>query len=142
MDLDLVNLLTFYSLKQAIEYLGANHGDIEAAVTEFFAEQDEALQDVNTGGGRRLGTEESGAAGGSAIPTSSSSNTGSASASNRTAPKKKFATLGDFASQGGDDSSEDDGSVDQDLFAGGEKSGLAVQNPDDLKKKILEKARK
>lgn len=28
------------------------------------------------------------------------------------------------------------------MFAGGEKSGLAVQNPDDIKKKILEKAMK
>lgn len=28
------------------------------------------------------------------------------------------------------------------MFAGGEKSGLAVQNPDDLKKRILEKAQK
>jgi UBX domain-containing protein 1 len=56
--------------------------------------------------------------------------------------KKKFATLGDFASGGGDDSSEEDDHVNQDFFAGGEKSGLAVQNPDDIKKKIIEKARR
>jgi len=37
---------------------------------------------------------------------------------------------------------DDDEEDDPDLYAGGEKSGLAVQNPDDLKKKILEKARK
>lgn len=134
---------------QALEYLGANQGDIEAAVTEFFAEQDEALQDMNPGDGQHLGTERasSGAAGGrslggSGAAGSSSNESASASASKRAAPKKKFATLGDFASQSKDDSSEDEGGDDQDFFAGGEKSGLAVQNPDDLKKKILEKARR
>lgn len=55
--------------------------------------------------------------------------------------QKKFATLGDFnsANADGDDTDDDEK---QDLFAGGEKSGLAVQNPDDLKKRILEKAQK
>ena len=67
------------------------------------------------------------------------------------APKKKFATLGDLNSgwggaghaghnHDGDDS--DDSDENQDLYAGGEKSGLAVENPDDLKRKILEKAKK
>ena len=57
--------------------------------------------------------------------------------------QKKFATLGDFSGDShnhDDDDSDDD--EDPDLYTGGEKSGLAVQNPDDLKKKILEKARK
>ena len=40
----------------------------------------------------------------------------------------------------GDGDSDDD--EDQDFFAGGEKSGLAVQNPDELKRKILEKAQR
>lgn len=121
---------------------------MDAAVTEFYAEQDEALQDANTGGGRRLGTEGSSeqqggrTLGGGAIPSSRSGEPGSSSAAGRTAPKKRFATLGDFASTNDGDSSEDDDSVDQDFFAGGEKSGLAVQNPDDLKKKILEKAQR
>lgn len=110
-------------------------------MTEFFAEQDEALQDD-----RRLGAEETtGTAavgrslGGAAVPSSAAPEPTS---SKRAAPKKRFATLGDFAAGNDGDSSEDDGSVDQDFFAGGEKSGLAVQNPDDLKKKILEKARR
>lgn len=121
---------------------------MEAAVTEFFAEQDEALQDMNAGGGGRLDTESSSGSasagrtlGGSAVPSTSSPAPESTSSTKRAAPKK-FATLGDFASANDGDSSEDDGSVDQDFFAGGEKSGLAVQNPDDLKKKILEKARR
>lgn len=122
---------------------------MEAAVTEFFTEQDEALQGMNTGGGRQAGAEgSSGAApvgrtlGGDPVPSSASAAPESTSSTKRAAPKKKFATLGDFAGGHDHDSSDSDGSVDQDFFAGGEKSGLAVQNPDDLKKKILEKARR
>ena len=71
------------------------------------------------------------------------------------APKKKFATLGDLrggpgpshAGHGHDDDDDDDDfepsdDDNQNLYAGGEKSGLAVENPDDLKKKILERAKK
>ena len=63
-----------------------------------------------------------------------------------------FATLGDLGGGSGghshnhddDDDDDDDDNDDPkpDLFTGGEKSGLAVQNPDDLKKRILEKARR
>ena len=64
--------------------------------------------------------------------------------------KKKFATLGDLggsssgghAGHGHDDVDDDDDDENQDLFAGGEKSGLAVQNPDDLKRKIIERAKR
>ena len=71
------------------------------------------------------------------------------------APKKKFATLGDIRGGAGpshaghghdDDDDEEDyepsDDDNQNLYAGGEKSGLAVENPDDLKKKILERAKK
>lgn len=58
-------------------------------------------------------------------------------------PLKTFATLGDFSGAAQNHGSEDDDDDEkQDLFAGGEKSGLAVQNPDDIKKKILERAKK
>ncbi|KAJ9298661.1 hypothetical protein DTO271G3_3628 [Paecilomyces variotii] len=131
---------------EARHFLDANEWDIEAAVTEFFAEQDEALQGMNTGGGRRLGSEDDSTdrprgrtLGGS--PALSSS-TPQSSSTSRKAPKKKFATLGDLQSGAGGDSSEDDETENQDFFAGGEKSGLAVQNPDDIKRKILEKARR
>ncbi|KAJ5609456.1 UBX domain-containing protein 1 [Penicillium herquei] len=139
--------MTGVSTTAAIQYLANNNGDIEAAIAEFFAEEDEALEDDNLAGGRRLGTDESpaGASGGRSLDsgTASSSSAGlQSSSAKRSAPKKKFATLGDFASTSGGDSSDDDGSEDQDFFAGGEKSGLAVQNPDDLKKKILDKARR
>jgi UBX domain-containing protein 1 len=65
-----------------------------------------------------------------------------ASGSRAGASRKKFATLGDLGSTQPQDERDDDSDDDQDLFAGGEKSGLAVQNPDDLKRKILEKARR
>jgi UBX domain-containing protein 1 len=133
---------------QAQQYLAANGWDMEAAVTEFFAEQDEAMQDTNTGGGQQLGAESTAGAsggrtlGGSDVPASSSAAAESSSSARSAAPKKKFATLGDFSQGAAADSSDDDDDNDTDFFAGGEKSGLAVQNPDDLKKKILEKARR
>lgn len=79
------------------------------------------------------------------------------------APKKKFATLGDLSGGRGpshaghghgdddDDEENDDDDFDPadednpDLYAGGEKSGLAVENPsaaDKLRKKIIKKAQK
>lgn len=71
------------------------------------------------------------------------------SSSSQQPHKKKFATLGDLgagppshAGHGHDSDEDDEDDAKQDLFAGGEKSGLAVQNPDDLKRKILERARK
>lgn len=81
------------------------------------------------------------------IPTISGPSTPRTSTSKQP-PKKKFATLGDLgggsagghAGHGPDDDDDDD-DEDQDFFAGGEKSALAVQNPDDLKRKIIEKAR-
>ena len=74
------------------------------------------------------------------------------------APKKKFATLGDLSGgrgashaghghgNGDDDDDDDDEPSDDDdpnLYAGGEKSGLAVENPstaEKLRKKIIKKA--
>ncbi|KAL9110742.1 MAG: hypothetical protein Q9227_004734 [Pyrenula ochraceoflavens] len=65
------------------------------------------------------------------------------SSTNKAQGQKKFATLGDFSSGSQPHESDDeDDDKKQDLFAGGEKSGLAVQNPDDIKKKILERARR
>ncbi|RDW93131.1 protein phosphatase regulator SHP1 [Aspergillus mulundensis] len=111
---------------EAQEYLATNGWDLEAAVTEFFAEQDE------TAGSNAPAGQPS---------AQSSSSTPRESSSTRKQPQKKFATLGDLTS-GAADSSDDEDDENQDFFAGGEKSGLAVQNPDDLKKKIIEKARK
>ena len=123
---------------QAKEYLAANGWDLEAGVTEFFAAQDEALQETNAGG-RSVG-------GSADQPGASQSFASEAqpSTSRSAAPKKRFATLGDYTSKSGGagESSDEDDTEDQDFFAGGEKSGLAVQNPDDIKRKIIEKAQR
>ncbi|KAL5338130.1 UBX domain-containing protein 1 [Aspergillus crustosus] len=114
---------------EAQEYLATNGWDIEAAVTEFFAEQDEE-------GDGSLGSAEP-----TRQPSAQASSTPRESSSSRRQAPKKFATLGDLTAGGGK-SSDDDDDENQDFFAGGEKSGLAVQNPDDLKKKIIEKAKR
>lgn len=88
------------------------------------------------GAGRRLGDEPS-----DSRPIRTAPVSGPAETKKSSSTQKKFATLGDVGASGtGADDSDDDDK--QDLFAGGEKSGLAVQNPDDLKKRILEKAQK
>ncbi|KAH8434607.1 protein phosphatase regulator SHP1 [Aspergillus melleus] len=132
---------------ESLEYLMGNDWDLEAAVTDFFAEQDEALQEP-----ARTTANESAPSGGRSLGGGSSDspslNPQSSSSSRNPAPKKRFATLGDYTSGSGGagsgdaDSSEEDDNVNQDFFAGGEKSGLAVQNPDDVKKKIIEKAKR
>lgn len=99
------------------------------------SEEEEA--NITPPAGRTLGGAPS-----SHVPAPS--NNPASTSSRKKAPQKKFATLGDLNSGGGsggdagDDSDED---PNQDFFAGGEKSGLAVQNPDDIKKRILEKAK-
>ncbi|KAJ6107585.1 UBX domain-containing protein 1 [Penicillium sp. IBT 18751x] len=130
-------------------YLEANQWDMEAAVTEFFAEQDEALQGMNTGGGRQTGASHAGEAAsggrtlGGQMPTNPVMPPASTSSTKRATPRKKFATLGDVSGGNDHSSSESDDSGERDFFTGGEKSGLAVQkNPDDLKKSIFEKAQK
>ncbi|KAF7596607.1 hypothetical protein BBP40_001008 [Aspergillus hancockii] len=129
--------------EDAQRYLDANGWDLEAAVTEFFAEQDEGLQEGTSGGGHTLGENEPAPSAGRSLGgNSSQSPSVTPQPSSKSAPKKKFATLGDFSSAAGEDSSDEDDQVNQDFFAGGEKSGLAVQNPDDIKKKIIEKARR
>ena len=133
--------LTLTCYEKAQEYLDANDWDIEAAVTEFFAEQDEALQGEH---GQRLGSDEPeerpsvGRTLGGA-PAEVRGTTQRSSATRKSGPRKKVATLGDYAS-GHDDSEGEDDTENQDFFAGGGKSGLAVQNPDDVKRKIIEKA--
>ncbi|KAL8772780.1 MAG: hypothetical protein Q9209_002125 [Squamulea sp. 1 TL-2023] len=157
--------LTGVAPPESRRYLESSQWDLEAAATEYYTsleeaagedqppsdsvpEAEETLPDAPPpySGGRTL-------AGDSVpqpIPTTSSMPNQSSSSS-RAAPKKKFATLGDLSGGGSgghaghghdDDSDDSDYDPKQDLFAGGEKSALAVQNPDEMKKKILERARK
>jgi UBX domain-containing protein 1 len=142
---------------KARQYLEAAQWDFPSAMTAFYnpADETEEAQDEDMtnsdepsstkdvphpSGGRRLGEGPSDP---QPIPTTSSSQP--SRPPKGAAAQKKFATLGDFGndSQGRDDPNDSDYDDEkQESFTGGEKSGLAVQNPDDLKKKILEKARK
>ena len=133
---------------------------MDLAVASYYASQDEGSQGPEAEEsnelprpGRTLG---GGPAPPSAIPTTSSiPPPSSATALNK--PAKKFATLGDLSQRdthsghdhgngSGDDNEEDyDDKEDQDLFAGGEKSGLAVKNPgnpQDHIKKIITRAKR
>ena len=135
---------------------------MNAAATDYFASLEEAGKDggddedsetdndeydeppSNRSGGRRLGDGDS-----APLPPTTTSQPAPSSAP-PPPQKKKFATLSDLTSgpsgggDGGGHAHDDDSddSADPDFFAGGEKSGLAVQNPDDLKRKILDRARR
>ena len=143
-------------LLQASEYLSANQWDVEAAAVEYYTSLEEMDTDIEdserepqqTSGddsARPLGRTLDGSVVPQPIPTTSSVPPASNKAPTQ---KKRFATLGDLggSSSGGHghkhNDDEDDEDDPQDLFTGGEKSGLAVQNPDDLRKKIVAQAKR
>ncbi|KKY32664.1 putative sep domain-containing protein [Diaporthe ampelina] len=133
--------LTGASADRATEYLEASSWNISAAVGSFFADD----EDEATGGAGRSSqpvpepaysgprTLDGRPAPQSALPSSSSS------ASKKPAKKKGLATLSSLGGGGGHDHDDDDDDEEEDeladrrgprdLFAGGEKSGLAVQDP-------------
>lgn len=163
--------LTGCAPSEARQYLEANQWDLAAAAAEYYTSLEEATEEAAIeprssseaapendenkppplaqplpSGGRTLGGDPVP----QPIPTTSRMPDQSSSSS-RAPPKKKFATLGDLAGGSGagqtgqgheDDSDDSDYDSKQNLFAGGEKSGLAVQNPDEMRRKILERARK
>ena len=116
------------------------------------AESDHAIVDdepieADSSGDRTLG---GGPAPASSKPASSKPTPSSKAKSKPKSSGRGFTTLGDLnqtntrvsPNDGEDKDSDDDG---QDLFAGGEKSGLAVHNPADPKRQvrgILERARR
>ncbi|KAF2125462.1 SEP-domain-containing protein [Dothidotthia symphoricarpi CBS 119687] len=164
--------LTGLAPAEAQRYLDIANGDLTLAASLFFDESagQEAEQDVDMagddqtadatpdapqqpvpGGGRTLG-------GAYVPPTASSSSSSSRQpATQRQAPQRGPKTIKDLQSAGGgqghghahddgDRDSDDDDDEDQDFFAGGEKSGLAVQNPNqsnprDQINSILKRAR-
>ncbi|QKX61229.1 uncharacterized protein TRUGW13939_08376 [Talaromyces rugulosus] len=127
---------------EARPFLDANHWDIDAAVTEYFADQEEELlQDMEASDGRRLGSDDPAEQSTGARSLGQGASAGSQPSQGKSGAAKKFATLKDLSSGAGGRDTGDDDDEKQDFFAGGEKSGLAVQNPDDIKKKILEKAK-
>lgn len=141
---------------KARAYLEANQWDISSAAAEYFTSLEEAegsppqshsevppRSKPSSGDSRQAKDKPTS----QPIPTTSSIPPAPASAP-KAPPKKKFATLGDLSGGNGssrtghglDDDDGDDDDEDQDFFAGGEKSGLAVQNPDDIRRKIVQRA--
>ena len=116
-------------------WLTASNWNIAAASTAFQA-------NVADAEGRSSGDDDDSSMDQSLDPAHTSSGGLSSSQPKRAGQGKKFATLGDLGASQAPAEDHDDDDEDQDFFAGGEKSGLAVQNPDDLKRKILEKARR
>ena len=122
-------------------------------------DEETADSDAQTRSGGRFGGQGRTIAGGNAprpIPTTSAipsvgGSSGSRGAATSGQKKKGVATLGDIGSghtgHGHDDDDDDEDDNDRrKLFAGGEKSGLAVQEPgnqgEELRRKIIEKALK
>ena len=124
---------------QAIQVLSDAEWNLEAGVTAFYNPEEET-EDPEAPSEPQSSVPQP-------IPTTSSMPPPPAQP-----PKKKFATLGDInsgsgaggshAGHGHDGDDSDDADENPNLYAGGEKSGLAVANPDDLKKKIIERAKK
>ncbi|TVY80803.1 UBX domain-containing protein [Lachnellula suecica] len=159
--------LTSASPADAQQYLSANQWNLSTAVTEYYTAQEEGIQGAQEGGEDDPQEPEAytgprtldGRPAPAAIPT-----VGSSSSSRPAAPPPKrggIATLdslnqasssghGGHAHDDDDDSDDEDFNPDEeprDLFAGGEKSALAVQDPSKrndpgkVVKDILKKAR-
>ncbi|KAI0135909.1 SEP-domain-containing protein [Daldinia grandis] len=122
------------STEQATQYLSASNWDLAAAAQAYFAdeEEDDAGAPLNTSasvdysnytGPRTL----DGRPAPESIPTTSTSS--------KRAPKKKgLATLSSLGGghghdHGDDDDDDEDEDSHRDTYAGGEKSGLAIQDP-------------
>ncbi|KAG9902116.1 SEP-domain-containing protein, partial [Aureobasidium melanogenum] len=104
--------------------LTASNWDIEQAVTLYFASQDAPAEDSDDS------LQESAAP---SLPSSTPAANHSSSSTNRPPPSNRsnmvrtFRDLQNDEDRGDDDHSDQD--PQQDFFAGGEKSGLAVQDP-------------
>lgn len=125
------------SSSQATEYLSATGWDLNTAVTAYYADAEEGAGAPSTAAPAASQAADESYSGPRTLDGRPAPQYASASSSSKKAPKKKgLATL---SSLGGghahddddddDDDDEDEGRGPRDLFAGGEKSGLAVQDP-------------
>ncbi|KAI9744182.1 MAG: hypothetical protein M1818_002334 [Claussenomyces sp. TS43310] len=135
--------LTGASPQEAQQFLEVNRWDLSSAAAEFYTSQEEGIAGVREDdtmevepdvpadytGPRTLD--------GRPAPTSAIPSVGSSSRSSKKEPARRgVATLGSLSQQDeghahshDDEDSEDETGQPRDLFAGGEKSGLAVQDP-------------
>lgn len=127
--------------EQATQYLDANQWDLLAACNSYFQDDDEAKMEGQTSASRaEPKSDYTGPRTLDGRPAPQAASSSRARGQPKSQPKKKgIATLGSLgggAHQHDDDDNGDDGFDDADdddsrgnLFAGGEKSGLAVQDP-------------
>lgn len=123
--------------EQATQYLSANNWDLDAAAASLMADAEEAEDDAaaeaapSSSAAAPPGYTGPRTLDGRPAPGYSGS---SGSSAKKTQPKKKgLATLSSLGGGGhdhdDDDSDDDDDDPHRDTYAGGEKSGLAVQDP-------------
>lgn len=145
--------LTGASVNEAKTYLTTYQWEMDQALQAFYEDEDD-----DTPGARAMPApgEEANYTGprtldGRPVPYSSGASASASASSSSQAPKKKstggskLRTLGDLSAQDDEENQEDEEKR-RSLFAGGEKSGLAVQDPSqaprDLVRDIIEKARR
>ncbi|KAK1752932.1 hypothetical protein QBC47DRAFT_387388 [Echria macrotheca] len=131
--------ITGTSLEEALEYLEASHWNPEAATEAFFADMDESHENQlaqNTQAPAEPEYTGPRTLDGRPAPQAA----GSSSSAKKSQKPPKRTGLATLSSLGGnhshdeddgddEDDDEDDRRGPRDLFAGGEKSGLAVQDP-------------
>ncbi|AEO63053.1 uncharacterized protein THITE_2107893 [Thermothielavioides terrestris NRRL 8126] len=129
--------LTGASTQQAAEYLSASQWDIGSAVASYYADMEEGQEaPAATASGAVPGPEYTGPRRLDGRPAPEYAAT-SSSAAKKPQKRTGLATLSSLGSGHDHDESDDDDYDDddderrgpRDLFAGGEKSGLAVQDP-------------
>ncbi|KAL1841913.1 hypothetical protein VTJ49DRAFT_6435 [Mycothermus thermophilus] len=126
--------LTGASAQQATEYLSSSNWDIDSAVTSYYADMDEGDQQAPA---PVPGPEYTGPRTLDGRPAPQYATSSSSSAAKKPQKRTGLATLSSLRSGPSHDHSDDDDDYDddderrgpRDLFAGGEKSGLAVQDP-------------
>lgn len=126
--------------EQATQYLSANSWDIDAAAASLMADVEEAEDDATTEAGPAsssviTGVAPAGYTGPRTLDGRPAPNYMSTTAKKAPPKKKGLATLGSLSGQAhdDDDSDNDDEDPHRDTYAGGEKSGLAVQDPNSAK---------
>ncbi|OBT68742.1 hypothetical protein VE03_02221 [Pseudogymnoascus sp. 23342-1-I1] len=126
--------------QEAEQFLVSSDWDLEDAAATYYASQEDGAPAADAEGAAPAPAEYTGprTLDGRPAPESRTPTVASSSRPPRRAPRSGIATLGSIASDSAQHGHDDDDSDDpdfhddeqpRDLFAGGEKSGLAVQDP-------------
>ena len=119
------------NVPQARQFVEASNGDLQNAIDAFYATQGgpEASEDAPTSSSAGAANTPQPAPQPGPVPaTTSTAGSSSAPRSKPPQQKKKFGSLRDLQ-QSDSTEGDDDDDKDQEYFAGGDKSGLAVQDP-------------